>query len=87
MQLKESRILLTTGIQNPSSSDKYWNPESTVWNPESKTVLDSLTWGEKMTRNVKRLRMLKVKLHTILKIIKANFFKYQETNEFLRFFT
>ena len=22
------------------------NPESTEWNPESKTVLDSLTWGE-----------------------------------------
>ena len=22
------------------------NPESTAWNPESKTVLDSLTWGE-----------------------------------------
>ena len=23
-----------------------WNLESTVWNPESKTVLDSLTWCE-----------------------------------------
>ena len=22
------------------------NPESTAWNPESNTVLDSLTWGE-----------------------------------------
>ena len=22
-----------------------WNPGSTAWNPESKTVLDSLTWG------------------------------------------
>ena len=24
------------------------NPESTVWNPGSKTVLDSLPWGERM---------------------------------------
>ena len=24
----------------------FWNPESTAWNPESKTVLDFLTWGE-----------------------------------------
>ena len=23
-----------------------WNLESIAWNPESKTVLDSLTWGE-----------------------------------------
>ena len=23
-----------------------WNPESSTRNPESKTVLDSLTWGE-----------------------------------------
>ena len=23
-----------------------WNPESTVWNPESKSLLDSLPWGE-----------------------------------------
>ena len=26
IQLKESRIPLTIGIQNLSSSDKYWNP-------------------------------------------------------------
>ena len=26
--------------QNPSFTDKDWNP------PESKTVLDSLTWGD-----------------------------------------
>ena len=25
-----------------------WNLESMAWNPESKTVLDSLTWNEKM---------------------------------------
>ena len=36
-------IPLTIGIRNPSSSVKNWNlPESTVCNPESKTVLDSL---------------------------------------------
>ena len=34
------------GIQNPL----YWNPESTEWNPESKNVLDSLTWGEGHTQ-------------------------------------
>ena len=27
-------------------SSPFWNPESTGWNPESKTVMDSLTWGE-----------------------------------------
>ena len=26
IQLKESGIPLTIGIQNPSSTDKYWNP-------------------------------------------------------------
>ena len=26
IQLKESEIPLTIGIQNPSSTDKYWNP-------------------------------------------------------------
>ena len=39
IQLKEFGIPLTTGIQNPRSTDIYWNPES-------KTVLDSLTWGK-----------------------------------------
>ena len=47
------------GIRNPTndcnSESKFYcqilesstsNPESAVWNPESKTVLDSLTWGE-----------------------------------------
>ena len=32
------------GIRNPQT----WNPESTAWNPESKTLLDYLTWGEKL---------------------------------------
>ena len=40
IQLKESRIPLTIEMQNPSSTDKYWNPES-------KTVLDSLTLGDR----------------------------------------
>ena len=35
-QLKESGIPLTIGIMNLSSNS--------TWNPESKTVLDSLTW-------------------------------------------
>ena len=45
----ESRLLVTEsgihgcGIRNPQT----WNPESTAWNPESKTLLDYLTWGEK----------------------------------------
>jgi len=40
--LKEFEIPLTIEIQNPSSSDKDWNPA-----PESKrAILDSLTWGK-----------------------------------------
>ena len=30
------------GIRNPQT----WNPESTAWNPESRTLLDYLTWGD-----------------------------------------
>ena len=37
------------GIRNPLS----WNPESTVWNPESKTVTDSLTWGERLAKRAR----------------------------------
>ena len=33
------------GIRNPQT----WNLESTGWNPESKTLLDYLTWGETFT--------------------------------------
>ena len=42
IQLRESRIRqrLKSGIQVPLTE----NPESMDWNPESKTVLDSLTW-------------------------------------------
>ena len=47
----ESAILLKTGIQNPSLTDSDWNSvpgnlESTVWNLESKAVLNSHTWGD-----------------------------------------
>ena len=39
----------TKGVRNPTDQVPltrihYWNPESTAWNPESKT--DSLTWGD-----------------------------------------
>ena len=40
IQPKESRIPLTIETQNPSFSDKDWNP------PKSKAVLDSLKWGD-----------------------------------------
>ena len=51
-QLKESGILLTIGIRNLSPTDKDWNQVPGIrnpraWNPESKTVLDSLAWGVK----------------------------------------
>ena len=49
----------TQGIRNPSNDwnpeskfhrqrlkSSAWNPESMAWSPESKTVLDSLSWGE-----------------------------------------
>ena len=35
IQFKESGIPLTIGIQNPSSTDKDWNPVSGIWNLES----------------------------------------------------
>jgi len=47
--LVESGIPLTTrsGTQVPLRK----NPECTAWNPESKTVLDSLTSGDSLFRN------------------------------------
>lgn len=44
--LMESRIH-ECGIRNPQTG----NPETTVWNPESKTLLDYLTLGEIMIGN------------------------------------
>ena len=46
IQLRKSRLLLKTEIQKPCSTEKDWNQESTTCNLESKTVLDSLSWGE-----------------------------------------
>ena len=46
IQLKESGIPLAIGIQNPSSTDKEWNPVPAIRNPWRGTVLDSLTWGD-----------------------------------------
>ena len=48
IQLKESRIPLTIGIQNPSSFDK--DPESTAWDPESKTILHFLRRSDRKER-------------------------------------
>ena len=56
IQLKESEISPTTnGIRNLGSAGKVrpksstLNLKSTARNPESKTVLDSFTWGEKFS--------------------------------------
>ena len=35
IQLKESEIPLTIGFQNPSSTDKHWNPVPGIRNPRS----------------------------------------------------
>ena len=50
IQLKESGIPLTIEIRKPSSTEAGFQcleSESTAWNPTSKTVLDSLTWGDR----------------------------------------
>ena len=39
-------LTYTPGDTCNRNSPKSRNPESTVWNPESKTLLDSLTWGD-----------------------------------------
>ena len=51
IQLKESGTPLTIEIQNTTSTDKDWNPLPRIrnpraWNPESKTLLNSLTRGK-----------------------------------------
>ena len=43
----ESTANPESGIRNRQRIRNSWNPESTAWNPESNTVLDFLTWGEK----------------------------------------
>ena len=44
IQLKESEILLTIGIQNPSSTDKYWNPVPRIRNPRRGIQNPGLSW-------------------------------------------
>ena len=34
-----------------------WNLESTAWNPESKTVLDSLLWGDKAFKGIETKKL------------------------------
>ena len=44
IQLMESGIPLTIGIQNPSSTDKDWNPVPGIWNPQRGIQNPSLSW-------------------------------------------
>ena len=44
IQLKESGIPLTIGIQNPSSTDKDWNPVPSIRNPRCGIQNSSLSW-------------------------------------------
>ena len=44
IQLKESGIPLTIGIQNPSSTDKYWNPVPGIRNPWRGIQNPGLSW-------------------------------------------
>ena len=43
--LVESGILVF-GVQNPAND---WKPKSSIWNPESKNVLDYFTWRSNST--------------------------------------
>ena len=62
------------GIRNPQT----WNPESTPWNPESKTLLDYLTWGEPYTHHYSCAlqgnadNVYKVSLNSV-----SNFFRFE----------
>ena len=47
--------LLESGTQVPVT--KAGDPESSTWNPESKTVLDSLTWSDEV-KNAKRYKIV-----------------------------
>ena len=50
IQLKQSRIPLTIGIQFQWQrlESSTWNLESMAWNPESKTIVDFLTQSERV---------------------------------------
>ena len=44
LQLKEFAIPVTIGIQNPSSTDKYWNPAPGIRNPQCGIQNPRLPW-------------------------------------------
>ena len=44
IQVKESGIPLTIVIQNPSSTDKYWNPVPRIRNPQCEIRNPRLSW-------------------------------------------
>ena len=44
IQLKEFGILLMIGIQNPSSTDRDWNPVPGIWNPRKRIRIQVLSW-------------------------------------------
>ena len=51
IELVRAGMPLAIAVQNPSDTDKESksitrNPESTAWNPEFTTVLDSLIWAK-----------------------------------------
>ena len=71
------KILESSPFGNPESSTR--NTESTVWNPESKTLLDSLTWGDVVIllliaimfmkinfKNMKHCQQIRVRLSELL---------------------
>ena len=52
IQLKESRIPLTTGFQSPSLIDKDWNSVPGIWNMESRICLGfHMRWSYSKIQN------------------------------------
>ena len=79
-------LLLESGIQgfgiwDPVSTDT--SPESSTWNPESKTVLDSFTWGDSQynSRNAKMHHTLSVASSTFYCIC-SSFVKHESLTHF-----
>ena len=56
IQHKESRITLTIGIRNPRSR---------IQNPESRTVLDYLEWGEMLIKKQPQVALRRAHIQTI----------------------
>ena len=61
------------GIRNPTND---WNPEFTAWNPESETVLNSLTWDDMYSETLLEkksfiMTLLQVSLPSPLSDLKA----------------